>query len=80
MIDDKIRECRLSIDSLFRLLKILGSGILVLVGLFGFFKEEFSIIIAQSILTISALILIGVLFTIFRKYVIIEKLNLKERK
>ncbi len=79
-IDVKIKECRESIDSLIRMLKVIGSGILVLIGLFGFFEEKFSTIVAQSILIISALLLVGVLFTIFRKFAIIERLNLKERK
>ena len=79
-INEKIIECRKSIENLISLLKIIGSGILVLVGLFGFLEEKFNLIVAQSILFISAILLIGVLFGIFRKQDIIEKLNLKERK
>lgn len=80
MIEKKIEECRKSIDSLVRLLQIIGSGILILVGLFSFLEEKFNLIAAQSILMISVLLLVGVLFGILRKHAIIEKLNLRERK
>ncbi len=79
-IDIKIKECRESIDSLIRMLKLVGSGIIVMIGIYGFLKEEFSVLTAQSVLIVSSIILIGVLFAIFRKYAIIERLNLKERK
>ncbi len=79
-INEKIKECRESIESLIRMLKVIGSGILVLVGLFGFFEEKFNVIVAQSIIAFAGFLILVVIFAIFRKYAIIEKLNLKERK
>lgn len=48
-IDIKIKTCRESIESLIKILKVIGTGVLVLIGLFGFIEEKFNIIVAQSI-------------------------------
>ncbi len=78
-IDIKIKTCRESIESLIKILKVIGTGVLVLIGLFGFIEEKFNIIVAQSIVAFTGFLILVIIFAIFRKYAIIEKLNLKER-
>ena len=79
MIDKQINECRKTIESLKGLLIILSSGTGFIIAMFFFFKEEFSPIIAKTLLISLGLVLALVLFIIFRKYAIIEQLNLKGR-
>ena len=80
MIDKQIKECHKAIKSLKGFLQILGAGAISIVGMFVFFKEEFSPLSAQIlIITLGCLILLNI-FVIFRKYAIIEKLNLKGRQ
>lgn len=78
-IDIKIKTCRESIESLIKILKVIGTGILALIGLFNFIEEKFNILVAQSILIFTCFLILVIIFAIFRKYAIIEKLNLKER-
>lgn len=74
---EKIDTCMKCIESLKGMLKIVGSGAIAIITLFVFFKEEFSPIIAKSLLLSVGLLIVLILFLIFRKYAIIEKINLK---
>jgi len=75
----QINECHKVIESLKGLLKIIGSGSIAIIGLFVFFKEEFNATIAKTLLTSTGLIIILILFMIFKKYAIIEELNFKRK-
>ena len=79
MISEKIAECRKSIESLITILKVVGSGILILVGFFGFIEEKFNLIVAQSIIAFSGFLILLIIFAIFKKHAIIEQLSLKGR-
>ncbi len=72
----KIRNCLKVIESLKGLLKIIGTGSLGMVGLYFFFKEEFSVTIAISLLMSVGLLLVLTIFEIFKRYAIIQKINL----
>ena len=72
----QIENCLKTIESLKSLLKIVGTGALGMISLYFFFKEEFSQIIAQSLLASTGMIIIFILFLIFKRYAIIQQLNL----
>ncbi len=77
-IQEKINNCLLVIQNLYVLLKIIGTGLLTTVGLYGFIKEEFSLSIAKVIITAGFVFLIIIILTLARKYYIIVQLNTKE--
>lgn len=74
--NNQINECHKVIENLKGLLKIIGSGSIAIIGLFVYFKEEFNETIAKALLVSTGLIIILILFMIFKKYAIIEELNL----
>lgn len=74
----QIEICFKSIESLKGLLKIVGSGAIVVMGYFVFFKSEFNDLAAKTLLISIGLIIALVVFEIFRKYAIIARINLDE--
>jgi len=77
-IKNKIKECHKSIESLKGLLKIVGAGAIAVIGLFIFFKKEFNLIIAQSLVISIGLIILLILIMIYTRYGIIKEINLSE--
>ena len=73
---DKIKECHKAIKSLERLLKIVGMGAIAIIGLFIFFKNQFSLIIAQSLVISTGLVILLILTMIYLRYGIIKEINL----
>jgi len=73
---DKIKECHKAIQSLERLLKIVGMGAIAIIGLFIFFKNQFSLIIAQSLVISTGLVILLILTMIYLRYGIIKEINL----
>ena len=63
MIDKKIDECRKTIESLKGLLIILATGASFIITMFFFFKEEFSPIVAKSLLISLGLALVSAILT-----------------
>ena len=68
------------IELRFKWLNKLGAGFLALIGIYNFLSEEFSLIIAKTILIVIGGVIIYVVLSIERKFGIIRKLNIEERK
>ena len=77
---DTIKECHKTIKSLERLLKIVGIGATAVIGLFVFFKNQFSLIMAQSLVVSTGLVILLILTMIYSRYDIIKEINLGEDK
>jgi len=74
----KIDNCNEAIASLYTYLKILGSGIVAIVAMYSFLSKAYSVLIANLILLVAGIMTLFICFTIFKKFAIIEKLNLKD--
>jgi len=77
-INKKIDNCHKAIISLYKYLGILGGGVLTIIGMYSFLSKTFSVLSANLILLVAGVMILFICFTIFKKFAIIEKLNLKE--
>ena len=78
-INEKIDYCYKTISSLYTYLKVLGSGVLAIIIMYSFLSEAFSVLVANLILFVAGVMILFICFTIFKKFAIIEKLNLKDK-
>jgi len=74
---EKINNCLTMIDKLYIFLKIIGSGLVIVIGLYSFIKEEFSITIAKVLITLGFTVIVVIILTLARKYYTMVKLNTK---
>jgi len=74
----QIENCLKIISSLYTYLKILGTGVLAIIAMYSFLSETFSVLIANLVLAVDGTMILFVCFSIFKKYAIIEKINLKK--
>jgi len=77
-INKKIDNCHKAISSFYKYLSILGTGVLAIIGMYSFLTKAFNVLSANLILLVAGVMILFICFTIFRKFAIIEKLNLKE--
>lgn len=77
-IQEKIDNCHKAIENLYMYLRILGTGVLAIIAIYSFLGKIFNIPMVNSMLVIAGTMMLFICFTIFKKFAIIEKLNLKE--
>ena len=77
-MNEKVNNCLKTIDKLFKWLSLTGIGFLGLIGIFTFVKNLFGMYIAKIALIVLAILMIGISYMIYDRFVIIKEINLKD--